>query len=453
MTRARPGGKGAVRLTNRRMRVHGLAIVLATSVALGGAEAQTIRDDVKQHVEESLAKEKEKANRKAKKENAENTPKKARPTQPSTGPKPAAGKKPDAGSGGTSADGNQVRISPGSPTPKPADTGPRLPLRVIHESFQLDLRVGAGYRGWLPQQYPSVSVDPANFFTWSVGATARIFKVVSLTRARYESNNAASPRKSKVASAAKYGAWALKAAWFLAELGIDALEKVQPVVRYESRSFLTHARTKDGENVCVVPFDQDADTACQIEDNHLTISSTLETAAVGVRYNPKGGSKFLINGEPVRSPSLFFGGGYLSYLKPYQVTIGDYVLEEYLFSGRFYGGGLAFGLNWGGGVNRPYIDSWVQLGLGRVRLTKDMTLNELAPDDWLIGYIQGNLSVSFRWAPFKFAPTLLFVPSATVSGASFFFFETEVDEGEETAIPSINWDLLYTVRLAIVLTL
>jgi hypothetical protein len=83
-----------------------------------------------------------------------------------------------------------------------------------------------------------------------------------------------------------------------------------------------------------------------------------------------------------------------------------------------------------------------------------MTLNELAPEDWLIGFIQGHATISYRWALYKtVGPTLLLVPSATVSGASFFFFETDVDEGEKTATPTINWDFLYTVRLSLILTL
>jgi len=82
-----------------------------------------------------------------------------------------------------------------------------------------------------------------------------------------------------------------------------------------------------------------------------------------------------------------------------------------------------------------------------------MTLNELAPEDWLIGYLQGNARLTFQWAPFDFAPTLLIVPSAGVTGATFFFFETDVDKGEKTTTPSINWDLLYTARLTLMLTL
>lgn len=408
------------------------------------AHGQTIRETVQSHVEESLEKEKEKtrtASESADKDSAEDAPVAA-----------ASDDSPSQSSNGA-ATATTTRTAPSAETKATTEFGLPLPLRVINDNFQLDLTVGVGYRGWAPQQYPSVSVTPANFFTWNVGASARFFKVVSLEKAWYESNNAASPRKSYLADAAKYGSWALKGAWFLAELGIDALKNVEPLVRYETRSFMTHARAAEETDVCIVPFDQDADTsACETEDKEMTITSSMETAALGVKFHPAEASA-VINGTPASVPSLFVGAGYLSYLKPYQVTVGEYVLEDYLFTGRFYGGGLALGIDFGGGINRPYVDGWLQMGLGRVRLTEDMTLNELTPDDWLIGYIQGNVQVSFRWAPFSFAPTLLIVPSGTFSGASFFFFETEVNEGEEISMPGINWDLLYTVRLSIVLTL
>ena len=147
-------------------------------------------------------------------------------------------------------------------------------------------------------------------------------------------------------------------------------------------------------------------------------------------------------------------GAYLSYLKPYQVTIGESVLDKYLFTGRFQGGGLAFGTTIGGGVDNVYLDIWTQFGLGAVLLTRNMTLNEVAPEDWLIGYVQGNVTLEYRWALWKkFGPTLILVPSATVSGASFFFFETDVQEGEDFVTPQVNWDVLWTVRLTLVLTL
>ncbi len=429
------------------MKLHpGPAVLLILMIGLvSSAPAQTIREAVREHVEESLAKEKEKKKDKKKRKEDENKKNKDKEKDgEEIKEKKQEEKKEDEPLVELQSDEEDTAEEPAL----------KLPRRVIHENFKLDLTVGGGYRGWAPQQYSTVAVDPSNFFTWSVGARATFFKVVSLSKARYETNNAASPRQSYVASAAKYGSYALKAAWFLAELGVPALEKFEPTVRYESRSFMAHAHSKEASPVCVVPFNQDADVkGCETTEREMTITSSFETAALGIKIHPDDGSSAVINDEPVRPPSIFIGGGYLSYLKPYQVTIGEHTLEEYLFSGRFYGGGLAFGLDFGGGVNQIDVDVWVQLGLGWIRLTEDMTLNEVAPEDWLIGYIQGNASLSYQWAPFDFAPSLLIVPVGTVSGASFFFFETDVDEGEETVTPLVNWDLLYSVFLSFVITL
>ncbi len=77
----------------------------------------------------------------------------------------------------------------------------------------------------------------------------------------------------------------------------------------------------------------------------------------------------------------------------------------------------------------------------------------MAPQDWLIGYLQGTLSVSFKWAPFKFKPTFLIVPSLEANGALFFFFETDRQEGEEFVTPNVNRDLMYTAKLYLIVTL
>ncbi len=137
----------------KRADISGILIALTVLSTLGAAQAETIREDVKKHVEESLAKEKEKANQKAKsekkaaeeKKRTEKTPIEAKPVHPSTGPKPSTGKdKPVAGSGGKSADGKQVRLTADASAPKPTPRGPKLPLRVIHENFKLDLREDNG---------------------------------------------------------------------------------------------------------------------------------------------------------------------------------------------------------------------------------------------------------------------------------------------------------------------
>jgi hypothetical protein len=427
-------------------------LLLACLACPLSVRAQSLREEVEDHVEEGLEQAKEDAEQEQDEKEKKAKGKKKGDTK----------SKPVAADDGVEEDGDDENADEDGEDEDDDDGGedepakPRLPRRVFGRNFQLDLEAAAGYRGWTPQQYPTVDVEMGNYFTWSVSARARFFRTVSLKRGYYESTSAASPRDSYMADAAKYGSYALKAAWFFAELGVPALESWEPAIRYEARSFTTRARPANGAAVCVIPFGTDADTAadgCTPATRPLTLVSGFETASLGVRYYPAKNPTGVIDDRKWEPPSLFFGAGYLSYLKPYQVTIGEAVLDRYLFTGRFYGGGLALGTEIGGGVNHPYVDVWAQLGLGRVRLTKDMTLNELAPEDWLIGYVQGNLQLSFRWAPFDFAPSILIVPSGTVSGATFFFFETDVEEGEESATPSINWDVLYSVQLALVITL
>ncbi|MBW2276799.1 MAG: hypothetical protein JRF63_04860 [Deltaproteobacteria bacterium] len=434
----------------------------------------TIKDDVKQHVKDSLDKAKQDAkDKKDKKDNKKSDKKKddKKQSDKKKNDKKKNDKKKD-GSDETVTyepehdehEGGSIVVEGGDeddelvvwadPVAAAEGQHPKLPRRIFHRYFKLDLIAGAGYRGWVPQQYPTVSVDMANYFTWSVGAKARLFNTVNLHRAYYETNNAASPRSSYLDDATRIGNYAVKAAWFLAELGVPILDAWEPTIRYEARSFQTTAKIHDDAQVCVIPFGQDTDVSgCTPTTGPLSVTSSFESAALGIRYHPDKGASAVIHKPKGKAPRFFLGGAYLSYLKPYQVTIGDAVLEEYLFTGRFYGGGLAVGIDIGGGVNNFKLDLWTQLGLGKVRLTDDLTLNELAPQDWMIGYVQGNGALSFRWAPFDFAPTLLIVPEGIVSGASFFFFETQVDEGEEVATPSINWDVLYTVRLSLIITL
>ena len=417
----------------------GLSLALGTLVLFGpavSARGQNLRDEVQDHVEESL--EKEKAKKKKKK--SEKKKKKGSKSRE----KPGASKSPRS-------------VEPkenDSPPKAPRGEKTKLPRRIFHKYFKLDLGAGAGYRGWIPQQYKAVRVNMAHFFTWSVSASARLFNFLSLKQGYYESSGVSSPRKSALEEATKYGSYAIKTAWFLAELGVPILDAWEPSLRYEARSFSTGADTRDGSEVCIVPFGQDADLdGCPFRSSTLNVISSYETAALGVWYHPSKNPSAVIPNRRGEAPPFYFGLAYLSYIKPYQVTIGTSVLDEYLFTGRFYGGGLALGTKLGGGVNRPYLNIWTQFGLGAIRLTHDLTLNELAPEDWLIGYIQGNAKFSYRWAPFDFAPSILFVPSGRISGAGFFFFETQVDPGEEIATSTVNWDLIYAVDLSLVITL
>ena len=424
-----------------------LVVVIASALlASSPTYAQSIRDDVKKHVDDSL--EKEKAKTKKKKD------KKKKDQQKSNKNKSSSQKKPQNKQRQSSSDDNMVVIYDSNAPPK-EQIGPQLPRRVIHKWFKFDLEAGVGYRAWAPQQYPTVSVDMAHYFTWSLSVKARLFNLISLRRGYYETSKPVSPRASYADDAASYSSIGLKAAaWLLAEIGIPILKTWEPTIRYEARNFGTSARQKGTGDLCVVPFGSDADALeCQSTAEHLNVVSSSETIAVGVRYHASKDPNSVIHHRKSKAPPFFFGLAYTSYIKPYQVSIGENVLDEYLFTGRFYGGGLALGTELGGGVNNFYFDIWTQFGLGAVRLTKDMTLNELAPEDWLIGYIQGNAKLSYRWCPFKFAPSILIVPSGTSSGASFFFFETQVEEGEDMTISTVNWDVLYTVRLSLIVTL
>ena len=422
-----------------------VAIIIASAILIYQKYtfAQTIREKVKQHVEENL----EKAST-----IEEQKPLKKKAIQSQT--QPTTQKKKTSSSNQISSDNTGAKVQGTKKTWTFWLGNPDLPKRVIHRKFQLDLEAGGGYRGWLPQQYPTVSVYAANYFTWHVEVRARLFEWLDLSRGYYETTNVANPRPSEFSSAANYGSYALTAAWFLISLGFPVSDAWEPTIRYEARSFLTNAKVHSGKNVCIVPYNQSADTAdCQSTEDKMSISSNYETALIGVNYFPSRDPMAIIHAATGKLPSFFFGAGYIGYVKPYQVTIGSSTLDEYLFTGRFRGGGIAFGTRYNGGVNSIFFDLWVGLGLGETRLTKDMTLNELAPEDWLIGYVGGNIKIGGRIAFWKFAPTLMFVPEASLGGASFFFFKIRKQEGEKVSTPTINWDILYTIRASLILTL
>jgi hypothetical protein len=424
---------------------------------------QTIRDDVKDFVEENL--EGDKGKDKGKKEPTEEEKKKGQQGK-GKGTTAVVAKPPDKKGGATAP----VKLGEEKPmqgqatgaaqagtgaVPAPEKKKLDLPKRVIHKKFQLDIKVGGGYRGWAPQQYPTVSVNMASYFTWSVSVKARIFEWLNLHHGYYESNAASNPRTSYNQDAIKVGELATSAAWVVAALGFPILDMLEPMISYESRAFRTKAKPKYGGEVCIVPYSMSGDTVgCDPTTESMSIISSYETIVAGIRYIPSKNPSAVAHTPDKKLPDFFFGGGYLSYLKPYQVTIGTETLSEYLFTGRFYGGGLALGLNYNGGINNVYLRSWAQLGLGQIRLTKDMTLNELAPEDWLIGYIAFNATLGGQIALWKFAPTLIFIPEVTAGGASFFFFKTGVSGGGENADPqTVNWDILWTIRASLVLTL
>jgi hypothetical protein len=324
--------------------------------------------------------------------------------------------------------------------------GPKLPQRVIGKNLRLDLKLGMGYRGWYPQQYDHVAVDVANYYTWQVELKAKLFNKVSLKRGFYESNGLAGPRTKGAAVAAQVGEYIPKAATFFGVLGFPFLKVWEPTIRYETRSYET--RAQPSQPVCIIPRDADENLdldGCVPTTEPLIMISGYETLVFGVTYHADKNPSPELHTPKGKVPPLFFGVGLLRYTKPYQLTIGDQTTHDLLFDGRFRGAGVAFGTELGGGVDRFYANVDVQTGLGEVSLLETLTLNELAPEDWLIGYVQGRAAFGYNWAFFKGAPTLILTPWATLGGSWFFFFETQVDEGEAVTTPPVNWDLLWSV--------
>ncbi len=131
------------------------------------------------------------------------------------------------------------------------------------------------------------------------------------------------------------------------------------------------------------------------------------------------------------------------------MTVGGSTLPDVLFDARFQGAGLALASNIGGGINRLFLEGDVQVGAGRVKLANDLTLNELAPEDWLIGYVQGNLTAGFRWALIKGPPTIFLTPILTAGGASFHFINTKAGAKDSADAPSLNWDFMWSGRMAL----
>jgi hypothetical protein len=325
---------------------------------------------------------------------------------------------------------------------------------VFGKNFKLDIRLGAGYRGWYPQQYDAVDVDVGNYFTWNVNVKAKIFKFLNLRRGYYESNGLAAPRTEEAAVTAQIGSYAPKAVWVLGVIGIPITKAWEPVVRYETRAFETKAHPTEG--VCIVDRDapENATDDCPGTMGELKIVSGFETLILGVRYDHSRTSEAVVN-EKVRGkiPPITVGLGYMQYRKPYQLTFDGVTLTDYLFDARFRGLGLAGGTELGGGYYRFYGDVDVQLGLAEVSLTNSTTLNEIIPGDHMIGYVQGNAVLGYTLPLFNGPPTLILQPQVELGGASFFLFDTKVTEEEDGATLPVNWDLLWTAQVSLLIPL
>lgn len=421
------------------------AVIIGLLGAALCARAQTVREAVKEHLQRELEKPKETEKKSV--SPTESSEKKAPPEKSESGEKKTqpAGRAP-------AKHGETFQI--GTSELQPAEKeGSKYPLRVIGEDLKIDLILGVGYRGWQPQQYDSVSVDMASYFTWTVDVKAKIYRWINLHRGYYESSGLSGPRTSGAAVAARVGSYSPKAAWLLGVLGFPFLKMWEPTIRYETRAFQTTAKPKG--QVCVVTRNQtgNEENCADKSADSVRIVSGFETLVAGVTYNASADASPVVHARKGNIPPIFFGIGLISYSKPYQVIVAGDVLPGYLFDGRFRGAGLAGGTELGGGVNRFYADIYAQFGLGEVELTDNLTLNELAPKGWMIGYVQGDVTVGYRWPVWHFAPTLMLAPELTGGGATFFFFKTWYGENEKASTPGVNWDFLWTARCSMVLSL
>lgn len=428
------------------LRLHlGRACLLCACALLLAAplSAQKLKDELKQHVREGIERSKDED--------------KPEPEQKVSGPgtrrerdQPAPRRRALEGrSGGGEAQAATGPERSEEPTAE-EDEGPRLPVRVFGKDFRLDISLGAGYRGWVPQQYEIVSVDVASYLTWNIEVKAKLFGFLNLRRGYYESNGISGTRTEEVAIAAQIGKFAPKAVWLLGVLGVPIGKAWEPQVRYESRAFETLARAVT--DVCLVDRDapEDAEEDCPGRTmGELKIVSGFETFVAGVRYdhNKTGSSVVTQKGE--KFPPLFFGFGLMQYRKPYQLNIDGFTLQEYLFDARFRGAGLALGAEFGGGLDSFFAEVDAQLGLGEVSLTDEITLNELVPDDSLIGYLHGTATLGYRLPLIRAAPTLIFVPTVKAGGATFFLVDTRAEEDEAAESPTVNWDFLWTAQASL----
>ena len=377
-------------------------VCAGAGVQWSGNEAwgQTLRDDVKRHVDSNLKTAPDGGVK------ATSEPTKKKPVPPPKAPTADGAVESPRGSSWSFSTDPQ-------PNAAPVVTGPKLPKRTMGSLLALDCKVDGAYRGWLPQQYNSAEVKAGSYYTWSFELRGKLFKYVNLHRGYYESNALAGPRTKEASVAADVGKHFPKAAWLLAVVGVPISKAWEPTSRYESRAFNTTATPN--VPLCIVDRDATDDLQnCPRTMNTLRIVSGIETLTLGVRYNHAKQGGPVISAR-AKVPPIFFGVGFMSYTKPYQVTIDGNTLSDYLFDGRFRGAGLALG----------------------------------TPDDWLIGYVQGTVTAGYRFLIVEGPPTIFVTPVASGGGASFHFLQTSQQDGEPKRTPNLNWDFLWSVRAAI----
>jgi hypothetical protein len=410
------------------------AVAAALLWSSGPVAAQTIRDTVRQHVAEGLERPKAKPKPKPKKKRSK--------------PSSKAAEGADTQLGGSAA----APVASDVPEPAVSANPERLPKRVFGKNFELDAKLGSGVRGWYPDQYPLVSIAHASYFTWSVELKAKLFRFLRLHRGYYESNGLKGPRTQGAVVARDVGQLVPKAAWLLGMIGVPLSRRWETVVSYETRSFVTRARPS--APVAIVARETPADTdfaPLPRSAQALELVSGFETLVLGVRYYADRGNAGLVGDTAGPIPPMYLGVGFTQYSKPYQVRVGSDALDELLFNGRFRGAGLAYGLSTPRQIDRAYLELDAQLGLGEVSLLDDLTLNELLPDDWLIGYLQGDVTVGYVLPLLRTRPTPLLTGELSAGGATFFYFKVKESESEQAPALPLNWDFLWAAHVSLTL--
>ncbi len=425
-----------------------VALVLGVLGCAAGARAQTLKQQLQQHVREGIEKSDE-AERKRKQQEQAEAERKRKQQQAAAAPKPTqkpAGKSQQVASG---VPGLKLDLTPQDPLQQAPQKGPELPLRVMGKNFKLDVTLGGGYRGWVPQQYRAVHVDVGNYATWNIDVKAKIY-FLNVRKGYYESNGVAPPRTEEGAVASKVANYAPKAVKLLGILGVPISPAWEPQIRYESRAFET--RAVPNRQVCVVDRAASGDVmGCQGTSGELKMISAFETLVAGVRYDHSRDSSPVVGARTGKIPPIFFGVGLMQYRKPYQVNVNGFTLDDYLFDSRFRGIGLAGATELGGGVNNFFAELDLQLGAGQVSLTDKLTLNSVIPNGHAIGYLEGTATLGYRLALFRGPPTLIFAPVITAGGATFFLASTS--DNPDATSPAVNWDFLWTAQASLLLPL
>lgn len=432
--------------------VLGVVACVVTVCAPVSSGAQSIRDRVREHVNDGLEQKRAPPPETGKKPKRHRRPPAASASPPARSPSASSEPSPVANDGARAADAAPAAAGAAAAEATPAED--RLPQRVLGKDVELDAKVGGGIRGWYPEQYPLVSVDHASYLTWSVELKAKLFRFIRLHRGYYESNGLRGPRTRGAVIARDVGRLVPKAAWLLGTLGVPLSRRWETMVSYETRSFVTRARPSAPVAIVSRGTSPDADLSqLPRSEQPLALVSGFETLVIGARHFPDRGNAGLVGDPAGGIPPMYFGVGFTQYSKPYQVQVGDDPLDELLFDGRFRGVGLAYGLATGRAVDRPYLSLDAQLGLGEVSVLDDLTVNELLPEDWLIGYLQGNVTLGYILPLFRGRPTPLLTAEVTAGGASFFYFQLKDGSGQNAPTLPLNWDLLWAAHVSLTLPL